>query len=85
MLLVSVVFIKLTEMVGPKLKAFMAPATPSEKEEVQVTDHFLLRGKIPGGAFTLLFSFPLRDIWPFECSTAHYTAKFERLWVAPIF
>lgn len=36
---------------GSKSKAFIAPATPSEKEEAKVTDHFLLRGKIPGGAF----------------------------------
>ena len=60
-LLVSLVLIKLKEVMGS-----------SEKEEAKVADHFLLRGKIPGGAFTLLFSFPLRDIWPFECSTAHY-------------
>lgn len=40
-LLVTVVFIKLKEVMGSKLKAFMAPATPSEKEEAKVTDQFL--------------------------------------------
>ena len=34
---------------GSKLKAFMAPATPSEKEEAKVTDQFLsCTGEDPG-------------------------------------
>ena len=56
-LLVSVVFIKLKEVVGSKLRAFMAPATPSEKEEAKVTDQFLsCTGEDPGwGIYSLIF------------------------------
>ena len=72
-LLVSLVLIKLKEVMGS-----------SEKEEAKVADHFLLRGKIPGGAFTLLFSFPLRGIFGRLSVQLLITAKFERLCVAPI-
>ena len=56
-LLVTVVFIKLKEVMGSKLKAFMAPATPSEKEEAKVTDQFLsCTGEDPGrGIYSLIF------------------------------
>ena len=48
-LLVTVVFIKLKEVLGSKLKTFMAPATSSEKEEAKVTDQFLsCTGEDPG-------------------------------------
>lgn len=56
-LLVIVVFIKLKEVMGSKLKAFMAPATPSEKEEAKVTDQCLsCTGEDPGrGIYSLIF------------------------------
>lgn len=62
----------------------MANPTPSEKGQVKVTDHFLLRLKIREEAFTLLSSFPLMGIGRLSVQLL-ITAKFERLWVAPIF
>ena len=71
-LLVSLVLIKLKEVMGS-----------SEKEEAKVADHFLLRGKIPGGHLLSYF----RSRWGIFGRLSVQlliTAKFERLWVAPI-